>query len=53
MLVQIKSKSNGLIDLLNIVRRESRDALLDQNFRQSRNIIKINDATNGHAIPSI
>jgi hypothetical protein len=53
VLVQIRRKPNGLIDLLDFFSRESRDSLLDQNFGKSRDIVEINDARNGHALFSI
>lgn len=51
--VQVQSKSDRLINLLDLFRRKSRYALLDQNFRQSRDIVKIDHATSRHAVTSI
>jgi hypothetical protein len=51
VLVQIQRKSDGLIDLLDFFRRESRDSLLDQNFGQSRDIVEIDAQRTG--IPSV
>ena len=51
--LQVQSKSDRLINLLDLFRRESRDPLLDQNFRQSRDIVKIDHATSRHAVTSI
>ena len=53
-LVQVQRESDGLIDLMEFFRRECRDALLDQNFRQSRDIVYLIDhATGRHAVASI
>ncbi|HZA55049.1 MAG TPA: hypothetical protein VE616_12430, partial [Candidatus Udaeobacter sp.] len=49
--VQVQSKSDRLIDLLDLFRRESRDSLLDQNFRQSGDVVKM--TTQRAGMPSL
>jgi len=48
-----QSESDRLIDLLDLFRRESCDSLLDQNFRQSGDVVQIGHATSWHAVTSI
>ena len=47
----VQSKSDRLIDLLDLFRRESRDSLLDQNFRQSGDVVKM--TTQRAGMPSL
>jgi len=51
--IQVQSESDRLINLLDLVRRKSRDLLLYQDFRQSRDVIKIDHAASRHAVTSI
>jgi len=51
--VQIQGKSYRLVDLLDLFHRESGDSLLDQNLRQSGDVVKIDHATSRHAVTSV
>ena len=51
--VEIQSKPGCLIDLLDLFHRESRDSLLNQNLRQSGDVIEIDHATSWHVVTSI
>jgi hypothetical protein len=53
MSVQVESKSDRLIDSLDLFQRESRDSLFDQDFRHSGNIIQIHDTTSRHTVTTI
>ena len=53
MSVQVESKSDRLIDSIELFQRESRDSLFDQDFRQSGNIIQIRDTTSRHTVTTI